>query len=424
MSADPLHTRPQVARLANGLVAAALPLPLQTGAIALFVRTGSRDEAEAEAGFAHAVEHMLFKGAGGRDAETLARAMDALGGGVNAWTGRERICVHATFPGDAWQEALEIVSALALAPHFPEEEWARERGVIFAEMAMVEDDLPEWAAERHWQVMFPGAFGRPVLGTRQALQAAGIADLKRFHARGFGSPRLLLAAAGGVPWEKVFAQAETLAVPATEPARHEAPAFAPGARLFARASEQVHMIVSTCLPPLVGPVRAQAALANQILGAGMSSMLFQEVREKRGLAYSVGSHWDRYEAMSVWSVEASCAPEAARACAEAVAETVARFMQEGADEARLALARRQLAASLRMGLDRPLRVLDRLGDAFVEELPAPAEELAWLEEADAAAIGALARQAWNGKLAISVAGPDREAEAALAVLQRMLGERS
>ena len=416
-----LQTRPEVARLANGLLVASFPLPLQTGAIAVFVRAGSRDEAAHEAGFAHAVEHMLFKGAGDRDADALARAMDALGGGVNAWTGRERICVHAAFPGDAWREALELVASLALAPRFPEEEWARERGVIFAEMAMAEDDLPDWAADRHWQAMFPGPFGRPVLGTREALEAADAAALAAFHRRTFGAPGLLLAVAGGVPADEAARAAEALAVPAAAPTRHEPPVFTPGARLFARASEQVHMIVSACLPPLAGEARATAALANQALGAGMSSMLFREVRERRGLAYSVGSHWDRHEAMSVWSVEASCAPEAARACAEAVAGTVARFAREGVSDAQLALARRQLAAATRMGLDRPLRVLDRLGDAFLEALPSPAEELAWLEAAARADVAALAAQAWGGKLAIGVAGPEAAASGALEALVAGLG---
>ncbi len=421
-AAASLKQRPLLADLSNGLRVAALPLPLQTGALAFFVRAGSRDEQEREAGFAHAVEHMLFKGAGPWDVEALARAMDALGGGVNAWTSRERICVHALFPADAWQEAWELVSQLALAPHFPAEEWARERGVIFAEMAMVEDDLPEWAADRHWESAFPDGFGRPVLGRRETLAAASVEDLRAFHQRSFGAPRLLIAACGGISAEAVMDAAAALEVPqAAAKAEPSRPAFAPGARCFARRSEQVHILISALHEPLRDRQRAPAALANQVLGAGMSSMLFQEVREKRGLAYSVGSHWDRYEQLSVWTVEASCAPEVAKECAEAVATTLQRFVGENVSETRLALARKQLTASLRMSLDRPLRVLERLGDAFLEEPHAMQEELDWVQETDASSVRALAETVWGEELAVSVAGPEAPARAALETLAARLG---
>ena len=341
-------------QLAGGLLVVTHAMPeAHTVALGFFVDVGSRDERPAEAGIAHALEHMLFKGTERLDAMALNERFDQLGGTANAFTSRERTCFHIHVMREDWPEALELLADMLGHPALPADEWQREREVIFSEMAMVEDAPDEWAMEQHMQALFPGmALGRSVLGERQSLAAAGRDDLDRFLRTHYRPPRLMVAAAGGITHAELIEVMDRIDWPtavddqASRPPAH----LASGVQLLPRDSGQAHLVLSYPGIAAASGERPVAWLANQLLGGGMSSHLFREVREKRGLAYHVGAHLALLSDLGVWTVTCDTEPERLGECIDVIAGTLDSF-SDSLTEDELARAKRQLQIQMRMGMD-------------------------------------------------------------------------
>ena len=324
-----------------------------TVALGFFVDIGSRDEAPAEAGIAHALEHMLFKGAGDLDALALNERLDQLGGTANAFTSRERTCFHIHVMREDWREALGLMASMLLAPALPEDEWTREREVVFSEMAMIEDTPDEWAMEQHMQALFPGSpLGRPVLGERASLSAMGRRELAAFLQAHYRPPRLMVAAAGGIEHRDLVRAVGAIAWPQAADAHlHRAPVVpASGVQALVRGSGQAHLVLSYPGIAADSAERPLAWLANQILGGGMSSRLFREVREKRGLAYHVGTHLAPLSDVGVWTITCDTEPERLEPCIEVIAATL-DTLADSLSEGELDRAKRQLQIQMRMGMD-------------------------------------------------------------------------
>ncbi len=399
------------------MLLAAWPRRGATAAVGVFVMGGSRDESPEQAGAAHALEHMLFKGTARRDARAIAEAIDQLGGGVDAWTSRERIALHAHVPWPDWQAALALLEELAYAPSFPAQEWAREREVIFAEMAMVADDFSEWAHDAHMQMSFPDAFGAPILGREATLARLSSEDLAAFHAQMFTAPNVLIAAVG--PELAALEAALSADAPSSgSPRAHEAPAFAPGVHTAPRRVQQVAILLTILLP--VRPWREELvdAVLGAALGGGASAWLFRRIREERGLAYSVHAQWTRWDAAAAAEIEVFTEAEKARPCAEALREALAT-LPEALDEATVRLAKRQIEVGIWMAMERPMRLLDRLADAFVAEIPAPGAVLGALRAIEPQAVRARAEAWLEAPRAITVAGHPRGVREAARVLARL-----
>ncbi len=344
----------QETEIAEGLRVLSHHMPqAQSVALGLFVDVGARDEAEHEAGITHALEHMVFKGAGALDVHQLAEKLDELGGNANAFTSRERTCFHLHVLYEQWQEALPLLMDMVQKPAIPEAEWKREREVIYSEMAMVDDMPEEWLADRHIEALFPKhLLGRPVLGTHESLAAIDRRQLMAYLEHWYRPPRLLITAAGRIDHDALV---ELIASRTWGKALPHVKRSAPeklmhGLQALPRDMEQAQMMLSFPGIHVASDERPVAWLANQLLGGGMSSCLFREVREKRGLAYSVGSHLNALSDTGTWSISCSADTGHAVDCVEVLAAALSDFAEQ-VTEAELLRAQRQMEVQFRMGLD-------------------------------------------------------------------------
>ena len=275
--------------LANGLTVAVDPLPgAESVAVGLYASVGSRSEPDALSGLAHLVEHMVFKGAGGRDTRALAEVIEDVGGSLNAWTARDQTVFHGRALARDLDLVAELIADLVRAPHFDEDHLAREKQVVLSELGEVVDSPDDLVHDHLFEAAFAGQpISRPVLGCEETVCAATREDCFDWLAQQFVPSRLVLAASGKVDADQVLSLAERLFgdmekrdAPAIEPAH-----FTGGVRNDQRSFEQAHWCLAFEGLPAGDPANPALALFVQALGGSTSSRLFQELREERGLAY-------------------------------------------------------------------------------------------------------------------------------------------
>jgi predicted Zn-dependent peptidase len=340
--------------LANGLTVAVDPLSgAESVAIGLYAGVGSRSEPEALGGLAHLVEHMVFKGAGGRDTRALAEVIEDVGGSLNAWTARDQTVFHGRALARDLPLVAELLADLIRRPHFEEQHLEREKQVVLSELGEVVDSPDDLVHDHLFEAAFERQpIGRPVLGSEESVRAITRADCLAWLEREFSPSRLVLAASGRVEPADVLKLAERLfgdmperSASAIEPAH-----FTGGVRNDRRSFEQAHWCLAFRGYAAADPRNPALALFVQALGGGTSSRLFQELREERGLAYSIYA-WNQAFA-DCGLVGIGCAAERARA-AESV--QLAREVLQGSSEtlttAELSRARAQMEAGLMMSLE-------------------------------------------------------------------------
>ena len=356
------------------LITHAMP-DTQTVSAGIFLDVGSRDEKDTEAGIAHALEHMLFKGTREHDVHELSELLDELGGTANAFTARERTCFHMRVLREDWQKAMSALCSMVLTPTLPEDEWQREREVIFSEMAMAEDMPEDWVFDRHVEALFSGqAMGRPILGTRATLSSFNQDNLAAFLESRYRPPRMLIAAAGCVDHAALLNHLSTYAWPqASVSVEREMPHMSTGIQKLERGDEQAHIVCSFPGISSTSDERPVAWLANQMLGGGMSSQLFREVREKRGLAYGIGSHLSSLSDTGSWTISASTDPDRLNECTGVVRDVLDSFC-DVLSSSRLQRAQRQLEVSIRMSMDSTDANMMHLGARFDEASIQPQNE--------------------------------------------------
>jgi predicted Zn-dependent peptidase len=346
----------ELTRLANGLTVAIDPMPsAQSAAVGLHAFVGSRSEEEGKGGLAHLVEHMVFKGARGRDARAIAEAIEDVGGSLNAWTARDQTAFHARTLAPDVGLALELIADLVRAPKLDEAELEREKLVILSELGECLD-APDDLIHDH---LFIAAFGdqplaRPVLGSEPSIRGLTRADCVGWLEGQYRPERLVISAAGNVDpghilllAEALFGDLSSTSAPLPEEAR-----FTGGIKSDRRSAEQTHLALAYEGVPASDPSAPALSLFAQAVGGGMSSRLFQELREERGLAYSIYAWTQGYADTGLFAVNLSA--DKARA-AEAMAlarDTVERAVAE-LTEAELNRARAQLEASILMALETP-----------------------------------------------------------------------
>jgi len=325
----------------------------QSVALGLIVNTGSRDESPEQAGIAHALEHMLFKGTAKLSVDQLSQQLDLLGGTANAFTSRERTCFHMRVLHEDWRQALDILMDMLLEPALPQDEWQREREVIFSEMSMVDDAPDEWAYERHMAALFPDhTLGSPTLGSRGTLNTFDHTTLRDFLEQRYRPPRLQVMAAGRVDHQQLCdaVASRHWSDGGEQTPRKQANLHTGQRTLLPRDIEQAHIFASFPGIAAASDERPQSWLANQMLGGGMSSLLFREVREKRGLAYSVGSHLSTYQQQGMWSISCGTEPALMGDCLQVIEDALHHYCDH-IDEEALQRAKRQMEVQLRMAMD-------------------------------------------------------------------------
>jgi predicted Zn-dependent peptidase len=287
--------------LDNGISLITERIPSRTVSFGIWINVGSRDEDQEGSGAAHFKEHMLFKGTASRDAGTISRELDRLGGLTNAFTTKEHTCLYGTVLDAQLPQLVALLSDLFLFSLFPEQEIERERLVVLQEIGMAQDTPEDLIHDLFAGVLWGGhPLARPVLGRPEAIATMTSARLKNFSRSSYVPGRVLIAAAGNVEhdslvglltaissWAPVIASAK----PAL-PAREAPTPLAPRILVQPKRLEQTHLLLGTYGLPANAESRYVLALLNTILGGNMSSRLFQEIREKRGLAYSIYSFAD------------------------------------------------------------------------------------------------------------------------------------
>jgi len=341
-------------RLANGLTVAVEPMAgVETASVGLYADVGSRSEPEGLGGLAHMVEHMVFKGAGSRDARGIAEAIEDVGGSLNAWTARDHTVFHARTLAADLPLAVGLIADLVRDPLLDAEELEREKQVVLSELGEARDTPDDIVFDHLHDAAYPGqALGVPVLGEEASIGRIGRADLADWIADQYRPAGLVLAAAGRVDEDALLRLAEARfgdmapgAPPAPAPAR-----FAAGTHRDRRRFDQVHVAFAHAAPGQRDPDLHALSLFASAAGGGMSSRLFQELREARGLAYSVYAWTQPYAETGLFGVYCAAAKTDA-AAAYALAREVLADTAGTLSEAELERARAQARAGLLMGLE-------------------------------------------------------------------------
>jgi predicted Zn-dependent peptidase len=327
----------------------------QSAAIGLHAFVGSRSEPDGKGGLAHLVEHMVFKGAKGRDARAIAEAIEDVGGSLNAWTSRDQTVFHARTLGPDVGLALELIADLVRAPKLDASELEREKLVILSELGECLD-APDDLIHDH---LFEAAFGeqalaRPVLGNETTIGGLDRNDCLWWLEQQYRPDRLVISAAGRVDpghilmlAEALFGDLEVRPIPVVEPAR-----FVGGIRSDRRQAEQTHLALAWQGIPASGPTAPALSLFAQAVGGGMSSRLFQELREERGLAYSIYAWTQGFAETGLFAVNLSADKGRATEALNLARHTV-ELSAEDLTEAELNRARAQVEAAILMAMETP-----------------------------------------------------------------------
>jgi predicted Zn-dependent peptidase len=271
----------------------------KSASVGIWVTAGSRDERDTDRGIFHLIEHMIFKGTEGRSAMQIAKDLDAIGGFSNAFVGKEQTCFHARVLNKHLQFLTDLLSDLFIHSSFAEQDLELEKGVVLQEISMMEDTPDEYV-----QVLFDKTFwgadslGKSILGTKETVSSITRRGILDYVSRFYSPERVIIAAAGSVDHNLLvdYFRASFEALPDQDnasPAR-PAPLTTPTVSSYTKELEQVHLCLGAQASSLSGERRFAEAIFNTILGGNMSSRLFQEIREKRGLAYSLYSHVSGY----------------------------------------------------------------------------------------------------------------------------------
>jgi predicted Zn-dependent peptidase len=328
---------------------------LQTAAVGLFAEAGSRHEPEALNGIAHLYEHMVFKGAGGRSAREISEAIEDVGGDLNACTERDATSFTASVMAEHVPFAVELIADMILKPHFTEAELLREKDVVLQELGEAKDTPGDIIFDDLWAAAYGDQLlGRSILGEEASVGRISVADLHEWRTGRFHAGNLILAAAGKVEHDALVALAERhfADLPAGTAAEAEPARFTGGIKAGRQSSEQAHLTLGFPAPDARAPDFFAARLFSDIVGGGASSRLFQQLREERGLAYSVSAGLHPYEDTGLFYVYAATARREAEAAAQLI-ETVLAEAAENATQRELDRVRTQARAALLMSLETP-----------------------------------------------------------------------
>jgi predicted Zn-dependent peptidase len=348
----PAADTPRVHALPNGVRVVCDPMPgLQTVALSVVAGRGARFEDAERSGWSHLLEHMVFKGAGGRSAKNIVEVIEAEGGHINAATGYERTSYQVRALSHGLELGSRVISDLVLRPHMEEGDLQREKQVVGQEIAEAADTPDDLVFELAQEAAFADQpLGRPILGTVESIGRSTPETLSAWRQALYGPETLVVSAAGAVDEDELlrlaerdFGQAFGPSLPPPEPA-----SFVGGVRTVAKPLEQANVVLLLPAVGVLDPDYFALRLLAEILGGGMASRLFQEAREKRGLAYAIDAYSETYADTGVLGVFAGCAAKDAEELARVTAGEIVELLKP-VPEAELARAKAQLKGSMFMG---------------------------------------------------------------------------
>jgi predicted Zn-dependent peptidase len=323
--------------------------------IGVWLARGSRHEPQERGGIAHFVEHMLFKGTGTRTAEDIAQAIDSVGGQMDAFTAKEYASYYIKVLDEHLAFALDVLSDIVMNPRFSGDDIEREKKVVLEEIKMVEDTpddlVHELFTENFWA---DHPLGRPILGTKETVESLDVEALKRYFHGAYTAPHLIVAAVGNVDHARVrdLVARTFAALPTnTTPVLDAPPRVVPCTIIRNKELEQSHVCLGTAGYRQDHADRYSSYVMNTVLGGSMSSRLFQNVREKRGLAYAVFSGLSAYRDTGSMTIYAGCANDAVGELIDVVIGELRRMKDEPLPDAELRRAKDHLKGSLMLNLE-------------------------------------------------------------------------
>jgi predicted Zn-dependent peptidase len=359
-------------RLNSGLriVTEALPA-LRSVSVGFWVGVGARDEHAGEFGASHFLEHLLFKGTAHRSAAEIANAVESVGGDMNAFTGQEMTSFYVRVPDEQLDLALDILTEVVWAPALRANDVEAERNVILEEIRMRDDAPEDLVHELFSEAMFPDhPLGREVLGTHPSITGMTRASIERFHDRNYVPSAIVVAAAGNLEHDHVVDRisahsAALRSVPEVDLGRSvDGLAPARPRAVLTKSAEQVHVVVGTRGISRDDPDRYPLTVLNQALGGGMSSRLFQEVRERRGLAYAVYSYRMAYLETGAFGVYVGTAPGRVTESVDVIGAELDRVIRDGGiSDDELTAAKGHLKGSMALSLETSNSRMHRLGSS-------------------------------------------------------------
>jgi predicted Zn-dependent peptidase len=414
----------EITRLGNGMTVATDRMRgVDTAALGVWVGAGTRHEPQAINGVAHFLEHMAFKGTERRSARDIAVEIEAVGGHLNAYTSRENTAYYARVLAEDVPLALDIIADILLRSTLADEELLRERTVVLQEIGQAEDTPDDIVFDYFQQTAYPDqAIGRPVLGTAETVTAMHRDAIRGYLRHHYTGERMVLAAAGRVDHGELVAAAERLfpALPRANPEPVEAARYVGGERREARELEQMHLVMGFDGIGYRDDDYYAATVYSTLLGGGMSSRLFQEVREKRGLVYSIYTFASPYIDGGLFGIYAGTGPEQIRELMPVMCEEIRRAPAT-LDKAEIDRARAQLKAGILMARESSSSRCEQLAQQLlIYGRPIPMTEIvAKIEAVDSDAIARVARRIAGTPLTLTALGPLDGLESHAAVSARL-----
>jgi predicted Zn-dependent peptidase len=399
--------------LPNGLIVLSEEMPhIRSIAIGIWIKSGSRDEAAEFNGISHFTEHMVFKGTTTRSAQQIARQVDSIGGNMDAFTGKETICFNIKVLDEHLPIAVDILSDLVLNPTFDPKDIVREKGVILEEIKMDEDNpdylVHEIFTQNFWK---DHPLGKPILGTKETVRSFKQENLFDFYRQRFAPNNIIVSAAGNLNHEQFVSliQERFVALPAVPNGYHQpAPAITP--RIITRnkkALEQVQLCIGVPSHPISHEKRYVSYVLNTVLGGGMSSRLFQKIREEQGLAYSIYSDLNPYRDTGCLTVYAGTSLESTQNVVESVLAEFRELKSKPLAEEELRRAKDQLKGNLMLSLESSTSRMSNLArqEMYFERFFSLDEIIEQIESVTAEELSDMSNQLFQpDKIAVTVLG--------------------
>ncbi|HUX45109.1 MAG TPA: pitrilysin family protein [Terracidiphilus sp.] len=385
---------------------------LRSVAMGIWVKSGSRCETSEVNGVSHFVEHMVFKGTRSRSAQHIAREMDSIGGNLDAFTGKETICFNVKSLSEHVPIALDVLADLVLNPTFASPDIERERGVILEEIKIDEDNpdvlVHELFTQNFWK---DHPLGKPILGTSATVGRLAQEALFQYHGSRFLGGNMVFSAAGNLDHDSfVEAVAQKFAgLPAGE-AMEEEQAPEPGARIVLRnkkALEQVQICLGVPSPPITDDNRYTTLILNTVLGGGMSSRLFQTIREERGMAYSIYSDVSPYRDTGTFCIFAGTSAAKALETVDLILAEFAKLKQMLLSEEELKRAKDQVKGNILMGLESSNSRMANIArqEMYFQQFFSVEEVITRLDGVEAAQVQAMAQKLFDpDRIAVTLLG--------------------
>ncbi|HET7459147.1 MAG TPA: pitrilysin family protein [Gemmatimonadaceae bacterium] len=388
--------------LPNGLTVLSEHIPgVRSVAFGAWVKAASIHEPRDRMGVSHLLEHMVFKGTGNRSAKDIALALEVLGGSLDAYTSREHTSYQARVLDEHLTQAADVIADLVFRPLLRASDLKLERKVVLEEISMVEDTPDDLVFELHNELLW-GAhpYGYSILGTRESVSSLGVRELKDLHGRAYHPPQLVVAASGNVEHDRLLDALGSTGwadVPRGDgsPLGAVTPvAAAPSFRHVDRDITQTHVVFGSPTVKHGDPRRYAVALVSMLLGGGMSSRLFQRVREELGLAYSVYTYQSFHVDTGVHGVYVATAPETAKEATDAIRAELAEVAANGLPAAELQMGKGQLKGQITLSLEGVTsRMYRAAGVELYGEPYRPLDEiLALVDAIDADTVAAVCRE--------------------------------